>query len=162
MTAGPAPSPAAGSELEPVAPALFVRMVMRPMTKVLNPVIVKFAGRRHFGMAGQIQHVGRRSGKVYITPVTAHMHGNVIVIALTFGNQSDWARNVRAAGGCTIRINGRTFQAINPRFLSREEAGPLLKAAFGPMQRAGIRMLGIRQFMRLQAKPAGPERPPGE
>jgi hypothetical protein len=68
---------------------LFVRVVIRPLTRILNPVIVKFAGRRHFPIAAQIHHVGRRSGKAYVTPATAHVHGDVIVIALTFGNQSD-------------------------------------------------------------------------
>jgi hypothetical protein len=38
------------------------------MTKVLNPLIVRFAGRRRFPMAAQIQHVGGRSGKAYVTP----------------------------------------------------------------------------------------------
>jgi hypothetical protein len=59
--------------LAPVSPAPFVRTVIGPMTRVLNPLIVKFAGRRHFFMAAQIQHVGRRSGKVYVTPATAHL-----------------------------------------------------------------------------------------
>jgi deazaflavin-dependent oxidoreductase (nitroreductase family) len=119
------------------------------MTKVLNPLTVKLAGRRHFPMAAQVQHVGRRSGKLYLTPASAHVHGDAILIALTFGNQSDWARNVRAAGGCTVRINGRSYRATNPRFVRRAEAGPLLKAAFSPVQRAGMRMLGVRQFLRL-------------
>jgi deazaflavin-dependent oxidoreductase (nitroreductase family) len=143
-----------GSVPLPVAPTRFVRMVIRPMTKALNPVIVRFAGRRHFSMAAQIQHVGRRSGRVYVTPASAHVHGDMILIALTFGNQSDWSRNVRAAGGCLVRINGRTYHATDPRFLSREEASPLFKAAFSPMQRAGIRLLGVREFMRLHAVPA--------
>lgn len=141
----------AGSVPAPVAPSRFVQTVIRPMTNVLNPLIVKLAGRRHFGMAAQIQHVGRRSGNVYVTPASAHVHGEVIVIALTFGNQSDWVRNVRAAGGCTVRINGRSYRATNPQFISREEAGPLLKAAFSPVQRAGMRVLGVRQFLRLNA-----------
>ena len=142
-----------GGVLAPVGPSWFARVVIRPMTKVLNPLIIKFAGRRHFSMAAQIQHVGRRSGTVYVTPATAHAHGDVIVIALTFGNQSDWARNVRAAGGCTMRMNGRTYSATNPEFLSREEARPLLKAAFSPAQRFGVRMLGVRQFLSLHATP---------
>ena len=53
------------------------------------------------------------------------MHGDVIVIALTFGNQSDWSRNVRAAGGRSIRVNGRDYHATNPQFISREDAGDL-------------------------------------
>jgi deazaflavin-dependent oxidoreductase (nitroreductase family) len=138
----------------PVGPALFVRIVIGPMTKVLNPLIVRFAGRRHFAMAAQIEHAGRRSGRAYVTPVTVHVHDDMIVIALTFGNQSDWARNVRAAGGCLVRFDGRGYQASDPRFLSRAEAGPLLKAVFNPMLRAGIRLLGVRQFLVLRAVPA--------
>jgi len=156
VTAESPASQAPGGVPAPVAPSPFVHTVIRPMTNVLNPLIVKLAGRRHFGMAAQIQHVGRQSGKVYLTPASARVHGDVIVIALTFGNQSDWARNVRAAGGCTVRINGRTYHATNPEFVSREEAGPLLKATFSPLQRAGMRMLGVRQFLRLHALPAAP------
>src|SRR5260370_29922073 len=90
--------------VEPVGPSLIVKIVMRPMTKMLNPLIVKLAGRRHFHMAAQIRHVGRRSGRTYATPVSARRSGDMIVIALTFGNQSDWSRNVRSPGGRTIRI----------------------------------------------------------
>lgn len=151
MTAESPATRGASSVPAPVAPSRFVQTVIRPMTKVLNPLIVKLAGRRHFGMAAQIQHVGRRSGKVYVTPASAHVHGDVIVIALTFGSQSDWVRNVRAAGSCTVLIDGRSYRATNPQFLSREQAGPLLKAAFSPVQRAGMRLLGVRQFLRLDA-----------
>jgi deazaflavin-dependent oxidoreductase (nitroreductase family) len=151
MTAESPASRGAGIVPAPVAPSRFVQTVIRPMTKVLNPLIVKLAGRRHFPMAAQIQHVGRRSGKVYVTPASAHVHGDVILVALTFGNQSDWARNVRAAGSCTVRVNGRSYPATNPQLVSREEAGPLLKATFSPVQRAGMHMLGVRQFLRLDA-----------
>jgi len=155
VTAESPASQASGGVPAPVGPALFVRIVIRPMTKALNPIIVKFAGRRHFRLAAQIEHVGRRSGKVYVTPAAAHVHGDMILIALTFGSQSDWARNVRAAGGCLVRINGRTYHATNPQFLSRDHARPLLETAFSPVERAGTRMLGVRQFLSLQAMPAG-------
>ncbi|HEX6934049.1 MAG TPA: nitroreductase family deazaflavin-dependent oxidoreductase [Streptosporangiaceae bacterium] len=138
----------------PVGPGPFARVVIGPMTKVLNPMIVRFAGRRHFSMAARIQHVGRRSGRVYVTPATAHRHGDTLVIALTFGNQSDWARNVRAAGGCLVTLDGRRYQATDPRFLSRAEAQPVLRATFGPLLRAGTRMLGVRQFLILRVVPA--------
>jgi hypothetical protein len=49
--------------LEPVGPSPIVKIVMRPMTKMLNPMIIKLAGRRHFSMAARIRHVGRRSGR---------------------------------------------------------------------------------------------------
>ena len=59
--------------LEPVAPSLVVKLVMRPMTKILNPLIRTMAGRRHFRMAAQIRHVGRRSGRSYMTPAGARL-----------------------------------------------------------------------------------------
>jgi deazaflavin-dependent oxidoreductase (nitroreductase family) len=150
MTAG---SPEARGVLEPVGPALVVRAVIRPMTKILNPLVVKLAGRRHFPWAAQIRHIGRRTGKAYVTPATAHVHGDVIVIALTFGNQSDWSRNVRAAGGCFIGVNGRDYRASNPQLLRREDAADLIRSAFNPLERAGFRLLRIRQFMRLDVAP---------
>lgn len=140
--------------IEPVGPSAMVRIVMQPMTKALNPIILKLAGRRHFRMAAQIRHVGRRSGRTYTTPVSARRTGDSVLIALTFGNQSDWVRNVRSAGGGSIRIEGADMDVTQPRFASREEARPLVRAAFGPMERAGFRMLGIKQVMILRAAPA--------
>jgi deazaflavin-dependent oxidoreductase (nitroreductase family) len=151
------PSPA--GILEPVGPSATVRFVMRPMTKALNPVIVRLAGGQHFHMAGQIRHVGRRSGRTYITPVSARRSGDRVLIALTFGNQSDWARNVRAAGGGSIRINGTDLEVVQPQFVNLADARPLVQAAFTRRERAGFRLLGIRQVMILQVQPAGHRQP---
>jgi deazaflavin-dependent oxidoreductase (nitroreductase family) len=145
--------------LEPVGPSLIVKIVMRPMTKMLNPLIVKLAGRRHFHMAAQIRHVGRRSGRTYTTPVSARRSGDTILVALTFGNQSDWSRNVRSAGGGSIRMDGEDFDVTQPQIMSRQEAKPLVQSAFRPLERAGFRMLGIKQVMVLQV--TSPEHAPG-
>ncbi len=139
----------------PVPPALVVRIAMRPMTRLLNPLIARLAGRRHFRMAALVRHVGRRSGRTYQTPVSARRTGDVVIIALTFGNQSDWSRNVRAAGGCSIRLDGSEYVATMPEFLSRQQTGADIRSAFSPVERAGFRMLGIRQFLRLRIVPAG-------
>jgi deazaflavin-dependent oxidoreductase (nitroreductase family) len=147
---GPAGGGTAGGDLLPVPPALLVRVLLRPMTKLLNPLIKKFAGRRHFRMAAQIHHTGRRSGRSYMTPASAHLHGDVIVIPLTFGNQSDWARNVRAAGGCRIVLGGREYRAVQPEFVAGPAVAPLVRVTFSRMERAGIAMLGIKQFLRLR------------
>ena len=96
MSTYPQPVPVPPAPV-PVRPSLLVRIAMRPMTRVLNPLIRKFAGRRHFRMAAEIRHVGRKSGRAYVTPAGARVSGDVAVIPLTFGNQSDWSMNVRAA-----------------------------------------------------------------
>jgi deazaflavin-dependent oxidoreductase (nitroreductase family) len=147
------PVPAVPVPPVPVRPSLLVRVAMRPMTRVLNPLIRKFAGRRHFRMAAEIRHVGRKSGRAYVTPAGARVSGDVAVIPLTFGNQSDWSKNVRAAGGCSIRVDGQDYAATEPEFVDRAGAGPLLRSAFGPMERAGFRLLGIKQYLRLQVRP---------
>jgi len=134
----------------PVEPSLFVRLVMGPMTKILNPFVATLAGRRHFPMAAQIHHVGRRTGKPYVTSVGASVQGAAVLIPLTFGNRSDWTRNVRAAGQCSVRLNGKVYQAVAPQFLDAAQAAPLIGGAFGPVQRLAFRLLGIQQFMQLQ------------
>jgi hypothetical protein len=77
----------------------------------------------------------------------------VAVIPLTFGNQSDWSKNVRAAGGCSIRVDGQDYAATEPEFVGRAGAGPLLRSAFSPMERASFRLLGIKQHLRLRVVP---------
>jgi deazaflavin-dependent oxidoreductase (nitroreductase family) len=149
------PMAAATRPVKPVPPSPFVKIVIRPMTKVLNPLTVKLAGRPHFRMASQLTHTGRRSGRTYVTPVGARRAGDMVLIPLTFGNQSDWSRNVLAAGHCSLRLAGVDYQATAPVLLSPEEAGPDVRSAFGRLERASMGMLGIQQFLRLAVVPAG-------
>ena len=133
-----------------IRPSLLVRTTMGPVTRVLNPAVMKLAGRRHIWFAAQIHHVGRRSGRPYLTPVGARLAGQTFVIPLTFGNQSDWCRNVRAAGGCAIRLGGTDYRATRPVLADRAEASELVRTAFSPVERAIFRLLGIRQYLLLQ------------
>ena len=144
MNAPATPAPAV------VRPSWLVAVVMSPLTKLLNPVMRKLAGRRHMRMAAEIRHVGRRSGRPYVTPAGARLTGDTFVIPLTFGNQSDWSRNVRAAGGCTIRLEGTEYRAVQPELADRDQAAPVVRATFGPVERAMFRMLGIRQYLLLR------------
>jgi hypothetical protein len=54
--------------IDPIGPSLVARLVVSPMRKILNPAVTKLAGRRFFAMVAAIHHVGRRSGKSYVTP----------------------------------------------------------------------------------------------
>jgi deazaflavin-dependent oxidoreductase (nitroreductase family) len=131
-------------------PSRLVRATFGPLTKVLNPVIVKLAGRRHVRFAARISHIGRRSGRHYVTPVSARLDGDTFIIPLTFGNRSDWSRNVRSAGSCEIRFNGTDYRAIRPVLADGEQVRDLIRAAFSPVERTMLRMLGIRQFLLLR------------
>lgn len=151
MSATHQPHPrTAGRAIAPVGPALIVRLLLGPTSRMLNPLVGKLAGRRHFPMAAQIHHVGRRSGNRYMTSVGARVGGDIVLIPLTFGNRSDWARNVYATGTCSVRLNGRDYHAVRPQFLGAADAAPLVRTAFNPVERFAFRVLGVKQFMRLQ------------
>jgi deazaflavin-dependent oxidoreductase (nitroreductase family) len=139
----------ARTDIGAVGPTLLVRLVMTPLTKILNPVVGTLAGRRHVPMA-RLHHIGRRTGRSYRTTVGARVRGDVILIPLTFGNQSDWARNVYAAGQCSVHVNGYTIRAEHPRFLAVADVAPLVHAMFNPVERVVFKALGIKQFIRLE------------
>ena len=55
-----------------------------------------------------ILHRGRRSGRQYRTPILAFRRGRTLVVALVYGEESDWLRNVRDVGGRVIRVGAHT------------------------------------------------------
>lgn len=61
---------------------------------VLNPVILKRGG----ATVTAVHHVGRRSGKPYVTPVWADRAGRSFFVHLPYGTDVDWCRNVLAGG----------------------------------------------------------------
>src|ERR1700722_17032727 len=64
---------------------------------------------------GILTHVGRKSGKVYRTPVNVFRASNGFIIALTYSSQSEWVKNVLAAGGCELKTRGRKYQLSAPK-----------------------------------------------
>jgi deazaflavin-dependent oxidoreductase (nitroreductase family) len=137
------------SRFVPVGPSPIVRLVLGPLSRLLNPLVGVLAGRRFVPLIARIHHVGRRSGKPYMTPTGAHVTGNTIVIPLSFGNVSDWARNVRAAGGCVVALGGKSYHATRPRFVDAADAKPVVDQSFNAVNRFGFRLFGIRQYLVL-------------
>jgi deazaflavin-dependent oxidoreductase (nitroreductase family) len=64
-----------------------------------------------------IEHVGRRSGTVYRTPVMAFIDDGTITVVLNYGAQSDWVRNVEAAGAAGVTHRGKYYRLTDPRTL---------------------------------------------
>jgi deazaflavin-dependent oxidoreductase (nitroreductase family) len=80
-----------------------------------------------------IEHVGRRSGKPYRTPVSA-VNANVdgkpgIAVMLTYGPDRDWLKNLTAAGGGRMRRHGKTFGITDPEVVTRDEAASHVEGA---------------------------------
>ncbi|HZW91889.1 MAG TPA: nitroreductase family deazaflavin-dependent oxidoreductase [Candidatus Eremiobacteraceae bacterium] len=66
---------------------------------------------------GILTHVGRKSGRVYRTPINVFRASNDFIIALTYGSQSEWVKNVLAAGGCELRTRGKRYQLSAPNIV---------------------------------------------
>jgi deazaflavin-dependent oxidoreductase (nitroreductase family) len=51
---------------------------------------------------GILEHIGRKSGKPYRTPLTVFSTGDGVAILLTYGPNRDWLKTScrPAAGGC--------------------------------------------------------------
>jgi hypothetical protein len=107
---------------------------------------------RALGLAGQpgvyfhaLRHVGRRSGRVYLTPLEALPIGDAFVIPMTYGLRADWARNTLAAGGATLLREGQTLALTRPRIVRLRDVG----AALPVVERLGLRALGVTELLWL-------------
>ncbi len=80
------------------------RFNKRVTNKVLWPVV-----RRLPGFA-RVVHAGRNSGREYRTPVLVFSKPGDFVMALTYGPNTDWVRNVLAAGGGALDMRGHTIR----------------------------------------------------
>jgi deazaflavin-dependent oxidoreductase (nitroreductase family) len=86
-----------------------------------NRFFLVIAGRR-LRAYSIVTHVGRRSGREYRNPVGAYPLGDGFVIAVLYGNDSQWVRNVMANGGLRLRTKGRDYQLKRPEIIPRSQA----------------------------------------
>jgi len=92
---------------------------------VSNPVMVRFFSGRS-SVSALLHHVGRRSGKAYATPLTAHRSEDTIIIPLPYGTETDWLRNLQAAGQGVVELEGRSFAVNEPEVVPIDQVMPLL------------------------------------
>jgi len=93
---------------------------------------------------GVIVHRGRRSGRRYQTPVNVFSAGNGYVVALTYGPDTDWVKNVLVAGGCELRTRGQTIRLGSPRLFHDES-----RSGIRPVERQVLRVLDVADFLSL-------------
>ena len=75
---------------------------------------------------GTLEHVGRKSGKRYRTPLIAFNTGDGYVVLIGYGLESDWLKNVLAGGPTAMRKRGKAVAVADPRLVSRAEAASLV------------------------------------
>ncbi|MHC9291006.1 nitroreductase family deazaflavin-dependent oxidoreductase [Mycobacterium sp. LTG2003] len=92
---------------------------------VTNPIQRLWAGwAPTFGI---LEHVGRKSGTRYRTPLSVFGTDEGVAILLTYGPNRDWLKNITAAGEADMRRHGRTIRLADPRVVTKEEAAAHVK-----------------------------------
>src|SRR5215470_15487420 len=102
-------------------PGRFNRAIRRFNRAVYNPLAMMVAGRRRSPYA-VLRHVGRHTGKRYATPVVAHATEDGFLVALPYGDDVDWCRNILAAGRCMLRRDGVEHELVAPEVVDSEQA----------------------------------------
>jgi deazaflavin-dependent oxidoreductase (nitroreductase family) len=116
------------------------------LVKLTSPLARQVAGRRWFPLWAVVHHRGRRSGQAYAVPVAVLVTPTTFVIGLPWGPPTNWAQNVLAAGGCTMRWKGLDHHLTDPELVDREVA---LRAA-AAWQRPVIGRFTYLAFLQLR------------
>ena len=120
-------------------PKRLARFNRHVTNRVLGPVARLLPG---FAV---VSHTGRRSGRVYRTPVNLFRDGDRYVIALTYGSDSQWVRNVLAAGAVDIETRGRRLHLVAPEVV-RDAERALVPEPIRPI----LGMARVSDFMLLR------------
>jgi deazaflavin-dependent oxidoreductase (nitroreductase family) len=99
---------------------------------------------------GIVRHIGRSSGKHYRTPINIFRRGDRYVVALTYGSDVQWLRNVLAAGACVVEMNRTVVTLANPRVYrdpSRRDVSVVVRLALG--------LIRVDEFLELRPAEQG-------
>jgi deazaflavin-dependent oxidoreductase (nitroreductase family) len=109
-----------------------------------NRIAIRFAGRLP-GFA-ILTSVGYKSGRVYRTPVNVFRESNGFLIALTYGRNSGWVKNVLSAGNCRIETCGVQYQLSSPVVVHDPT-----RRRFPPFVRVILGFIAASDFLELSA-----------
>jgi deazaflavin-dependent oxidoreductase (nitroreductase family) len=143
-------APGTASNATTISPR--TRSLIRFVARLVNPLVLRVAGRRWMPIVGVLHHRGRRSGRGYATPLGLRPLGEGFVIPRTFGEQSAWYHNVQATGGAVVSWGGADHILYRPQLVDAATAMP----AFPRYERRLLGLLGIEESCCCTApRPAG-------
>jgi deazaflavin-dependent oxidoreductase (nitroreductase family) len=122
-----------------------LRLLFGLQRSLMNPSNMKTAGRKG-ATYSVVRHRGRTSGREYETPVGVVETDEGFLIALPYGQQSNWVRNVLAQGSAEIVHQGRTRSADRPEIVAMRDVVDLFPAS----DRGAFRVFGVRSCLRLR------------
>lgn len=94
------------------------RVIARANKVLTNRILIHLV---RFPPFAAIRHVGRRSGREYRIPLNTFRSDDAFVIALTYGPESDWVKNVVVAGGAVLEYGGEDIPLTDPKIVARKE-----------------------------------------
>lgn len=116
----------------------FSNVFMRPIAARLPWLVV-------------LEHIGRKSGTVRRTAIMAfHRKPNRWVLALTYGTEVQWLRNVLAAGGCRLLSRGRWIEVVKPRRFAESS-----RSSVPWLVRPFLALLRVSEFVELHEETGG-------
>ena len=127
-----------------------LRRFVRALARFVNPLTLLIAGRRWMPVVGVIHHRGRKSGRMYATPLGMRPLGDAFVMPRTFGENAAWYLNVKAAGWCVVTYRGREYTLVEPQVIEYSAAAP----AFPRYELLQFRLVGINEYLRMRQAPA--------
>jgi EmrB/QacA subfamily drug resistance transporter len=96
-------------------------------------------------VVGILHHRGRRSSRLYSTPLGMRPLAGGFVIPLTFSSSAAWYQNVLAGGSCVVTYQGTDHTLGRPEVIDYASAAQ----AFPRYERIQFRLIGINEFLRL-------------
>lgn len=117
--------------------------IARANRSLTNRVISPFAGR--IPPFARLEHRGRKSGAIYQTPLLLFHRAPYLLVVLTYGERTDWLRNVQAAGGGVVIERNRRFGVADPVV----ETGPAALGQLPRLVRLILNLIGVDQVVRL-------------
>ena len=129
-----------------LTPVLLIRFRKRWVAAfnlaVTNRITSRFAARSPgFGI---LTHVGRKSGRLHRTPVNVFRAPEGFLIALTYGRDGEWVKNVAAAGGCELETRHLLYLLSAPTIVHDPT-----RRRFPLFVRIVLRVIGADDFMHL-------------
>jgi deazaflavin-dependent oxidoreductase (nitroreductase family) len=118
--------------------------------KVFNRFGGKVAGTRVMPVWAVVHHIGRKTGTEHTTPVAVFPATGVFYIGLPWGRETDWVRNLRAAGGGTMVWKGRRYDVSDPTFVDKSEVMAIARLP----QREILKRWSLADFLRVRRVPS--------
>ena len=117
--------------------------------KVTNPLMMTFAGRRGYTI---VDHIGRRSKRLFHTPVLGQGAGENFFIPLPYGADTDWCLNVLAAGGCIVHWKKAAYQLVSPQIVEAS----IGEAVYPRFSRFLLHSFKVQKYLMMKSLLEGP------